>query len=45
MRLVMSSKLRKNAVFDDIIIHHVHLRRKTGVLVHMGKLYPVEWTH
>ena len=36
MRLVMSSKLRKNAVFDDIIIHHVHLRRKTGVLVHMG---------
>ena len=27
MILVMSSKLRKNAVFDDIIIHHVHLRR------------------
>ena len=43
--LIMSSKLKENAVFDDKPYPHVHLRRKKGCLVHVSKLYPVEWTH
>ncbi|MDO4809283.1 MAG: hypothetical protein Q4A04_04875 [Eubacteriales bacterium] len=34
--LSVASKLRKKVSFDAIVFLHVHLRRETSVLVHMG---------